>query len=126
MNHDQDQRLTEIVVRLDRLRSVPTAVLADIVMRNGQCLWFITEGDPPEVTGTDNPDRELAEKLCAGCPVHDECLELELRLFGPETFGVWGGLSEADRRALYQIWLAHRQESESSDSSETERGGDAR
>ena len=37
-----------------------------------------------------------AKRVCAGCPVRDECLE-----FAEETlqkFGVWGGLSERQRR----------------------------
>ena len=37
-----------------------------------------------------------AKKVCAGCPVRDECLE-----YAEETlqkFGVWGGLSERQRR----------------------------
>ena len=39
------------------------------------------------------PDRELAARLCAGCPVV-ECLELELRIKGADTVGVWGALRE--------------------------------
>ena len=49
-------------------------------------------------------DREVAARLCAGCPVQPECLELELRLFGEQTVGVWGALGEDDRRALVPYW----------------------
>lgn len=100
-----DER-TEILVRLDRLRDVPTDVLADIITRDGACLWHYTEGDPPVLTGSDTPDREFAARICAGCPVQDECLELELRTAGPDTAGVWGALPEQDRRALYPLWQA--------------------
>jgi WhiB family redox-sensing transcriptional regulator len=33
-------------------------------------------------------------------PVQAECLELELRMNGDLTVGVWGALCEDDRRAL--------------------------
>ena len=39
-----------------------------------------------------------------GCPVQRECLELELRMFGEQTVGVWGALGEDDRRALVPLW----------------------
>jgi WhiB family redox-sensing transcriptional regulator len=104
--NENDDRLREIAERLDRLKPVPTEVLAEIVKRDGLCFWAITEGDPPELTGSDPPDRELAAWLCAGCPVQAECLELELRCAGENTVGVWGALSEQDRRALYPLWRA--------------------
>ena len=39
-----------------------------------------------------------ARALCAGCPVRAECLDYALRVREPH--GVWGGLNEAERRAL--------------------------
>ncbi|HEX5403741.1 MAG TPA: WhiB family transcriptional regulator [Pseudonocardiaceae bacterium] len=116
-----DNWLIEIAARLDRLIHVPTDVLADIVMADGACVWCYGEGDPPPLTGEDTPDRELAARICAGCPVQDECLELELRYAGPETVGVWGALAEDDRRALYPLWRArgHQEVREVSD------GGDS-
>ncbi|WP_020673879.1 WhiB family transcriptional regulator [Amycolatopsis nigrescens] len=46
--------------------------------------------------------------MCAGCPVIDECLELELRTTGANTVGVWGALPDADRREVHRAWLRHR------------------
>ena len=106
MNRDDD-RLSEIVARLDRLVHVPTDVLANIVMEHGACVWCYGEADSPPLTGEDNADREFAARICAGCPVQDECLELELRYAGRDTVGVWGALAEQDRRALYPLWRAH-------------------
>lgn len=123
MNHEHD-RLNEIVARLDRLKSVPTDVLADIVMTNGACMWCYGEGDPPPLTGNDSADRELAARICAGCPVQDQCLELELRWAGTDTVGVWGALSDEDRRALYPLWLA-RGHTRTSESAEEVSGDDA-
>jgi WhiB family transcriptional regulator, redox-sensing transcriptional regulator len=98
-----DRALRGRLARLRRLRHVPDDVLADRVIAEGLS-WRLFE-DEPEVTGPD-PDRELAAWLCEGCPVWDECLELDLRHSGSRPLGVFGGLNEADRRALYPHWLA--------------------
>lgn len=98
------------VAELDELAAVPTEVLADWVTARGRCLWEITCGEPPEWTGKDDPDRELATRLCADCPVHVECLEFELRLGGAQTLGVWGALNADDRRALHRVWSSRRHE----------------
>ena len=66
----------------------------------------VTYGYPPAWSGEGSPDRELAARLGAGCPVRRECLEFELRTAGADTVGVWGGLNEDDRRALHAIWSA--------------------
>ncbi|HEX3814859.1 MAG TPA: WhiB family transcriptional regulator [Mycobacteriales bacterium] len=39
-----------------------------------------------------------AKKICTGCEVRDECLEYALA--HDERFGIWGGLSERERRRL--------------------------
>ncbi|WP_170111160.1 WhiB family transcriptional regulator [Antricoccus suffuscus] len=39
-----------------------------------------------------------AKKICVGCEVKDECLEYALG--HDERFGIWGGLSERERRRL--------------------------
>ncbi len=39
-----------------------------------------------------------AKSICARCEVRTECLETAMRR--NEAFGVWGGLSERERRAL--------------------------
>ena len=103
MNADQ-YRHEQQAAELDSLARVPDEVLADLVARRGLCLWEITSGDPPAWSGQGPPDRELAARLCAGCPVRRECLEFELRTAGAKTVGVWGGLDEDDRRALHAFW----------------------
>jgi WhiB family redox-sensing transcriptional regulator len=39
-----------------------------------------------------------AKRICIGCPVREECLDYALE--HDERFGIWGGLSERERRAL--------------------------
>lgn len=39
-----------------------------------------------------------AKKVCLTCDVRDECLESAL--MNDERFGIWGGLSERERRKL--------------------------
>ncbi|GAB2758235.1 hypothetical protein GCM10027174_38080 [Salinifilum aidingensis] len=39
-----------------------------------------------------------AKRICQGCEVRDECLEYALE--HDERFGIWGGLSERERRRL--------------------------
>ena len=47
----------------------------------------------------DVSEREfLAKRLCANCPVRGDCLEASLSRH--ETYGIWGGLNELERRAL--------------------------
>jgi WhiB family redox-sensing transcriptional regulator len=39
-----------------------------------------------------------AKRICSGCEVKAECLEYALH--NDERFGIWGGLSERERRRL--------------------------
>jgi len=39
-----------------------------------------------------------AKRVCASCEVREECLEYALA--NDERFGIWGGLSERERRKL--------------------------
>ena len=39
-----------------------------------------------------------AKRVCSGCPVRAQCLDFALA--NDERFGIWGGLSERERRRL--------------------------
>jgi WhiB family redox-sensing transcriptional regulator len=55
----------------------------------------------PDVTERkeERHEREyLAKRLCANCPVRVECLEAALERH--ESYGIWGGLNELERRSL--------------------------
>lgn len=56
-------------------------------------LWF------PDKGGSSRP----AKNICRACPVQAECLEHALEAH--ELFGIWGGVSERDRRKLARIAL---------------------
>jgi WhiB family redox-sensing transcriptional regulator len=46
--------------------------------------------------GHENEKRRVARAVCGGCPVKQECLDYALRHH--EKFGIWGGLTERERR----------------------------
>jgi WhiB family redox-sensing transcriptional regulator len=103
-----DDHFEEIAAGLDQFEHVRDDVLWEIVTRDGSCMvlhWLDLE---PEWTGDELTDRELAARICAGCRVRQECLELELRTSGDQTLGVWGALPAEDVRALFSVWLARR------------------
>ncbi|TPW77221.1 WhiB family transcriptional regulator [Schumannella soli] len=45
-----------------------------------------------------------AKKICTGCEVRSECLQYALE--NDERFGIWGGLSERERRKLRRNRIA--------------------
>ncbi|QJD50354.1 WhiB family transcription factor [Mycobacterium phage MarkPhew] len=40
-----------------------------------------------------------AKRICGGCPILDECLDHALAC-EHEVFGIWGGLTQRDRRDI--------------------------
>lgn len=53
---------------------------------------------PNGTTGDAEPQIRAAKSVCARCPVRAECLEFALS--SRQDFGVWGGLTEEERRSL--------------------------
>lgn len=107
-----------MAARLDRLEKVPTDVLTHVVALNGLCLLDLWPEVEPDWNDCAPSDRALAQRLCVGCPVIDQCLELELRTTGANTTGVWGATCDDDRRALHQVWQQRRQQQDGSDEEE--------
>lgn len=123
MNGSDDAlRLIRIAWQLDRLRWVPRQVLWLLVVREGACMPTLVRDSEPPWLSQSTSDRELAAHLCEGCPVQDECLELELRIAGRHTVGVWGALPEDDRRGVHEHWLRRGERAVDPD---TNAGGDA-
>lgn len=115
MTYHDNPEYGAMAARLDRLQEVPTEVLNTTVVLNGLCLWGLWPAAEPDWEDCAPSDRALAERLCEGCPVIDQCLELDLRTAGASTTGVWGALAEDDRRALHPAWQHHRQPHSHSD-----------
>ena len=56
------------------------------------------ETDPEAFFPEKGGSTREAKKICTGCEVRSECLEYALAK--DERFGIWGGLSERERRRL--------------------------
>ena len=56
------------------------------------------ETDPEAFFPEKGGSTREAKKICTGCEVRAECLEYALS--NDERFGIWGGLSERERRRL--------------------------
>lgn len=62
---------------------------------------------PDGERGTRRAEREeLAKTICRRCPVRDECRRHALAV--QEPYGVWGGLSEAERGDIVRALLPPR------------------
>jgi WhiB family transcriptional regulator, redox-sensing transcriptional regulator len=65
--------------------------------RRAACRDLETDRFYPE-KGANEHTTAAAKRICAGCPVTAECLAYALER--DERFGIWGGLSERERRRL--------------------------
>jgi WhiB family transcriptional regulator, redox-sensing transcriptional regulator len=63
-------------------------------MDDGLCAQTDPEAFFPDKGGSTRD----AKRICLSCDVKAQCLEYALR--NNERFGIWGGLSERERRAL--------------------------
>lgn len=54
--------------------------------------------DPNLFFSTLREDERAAKAVCQGCPVREVCLEIALTTH--QEHGVWGGLTEKERRSL--------------------------
>lgn len=77
--------------RLDITNNVPTP---PPFMARGLCATTDPEAFFPEKGGS---TRE-AKRVCAVCPVQAECLDYAIA--NNERYGIWGGLSERERRKI--------------------------
>ena len=84
-------QLSLVPERLDAERS---AVEDEEWQERALCAQTDPEAFFPEKGGS---TRE-AKRICQGCEVKDECLDYALA--NDERFGIWGGLSERERRRL--------------------------
>lgn len=65
---------------------------------NWQARGLCAQTDPEAFFPDKGGSTREAKRVCQRCPVRGECLEYALA--NDERFGVWGGLSERERRKL--------------------------
>lgn len=81
-------------VRRKSLLSLLAFAPAEPWMSESLCAQTDPETFFPEKGGT----TRLAKRVCAACPVREECLAYAVD--NQERHGIWGGLSERERRKL--------------------------
>jgi WhiB family redox-sensing transcriptional regulator len=81
---------------------VDGAVLAEIFGLPDEASWqersLCAQTDPEAFFPEKGGSTREAKRICTGCEVRSECLEYALE--HDERFGIWGGLSERERRKL--------------------------
>jgi WhiB family transcriptional regulator, redox-sensing transcriptional regulator len=78
------------------------AELSSIFGLAGEESWheraLCSQTDPEAFFPEKGGSTREAKKICVGCEVRGECLEYALQ--NDERFGIWGGMSERERRRL--------------------------
>jgi hypothetical protein len=99
--------------------------LVDAVREQGLCgrveperrgRWWPNAGSPNQCAAGSRErraERELAERLCDGCPARLGCLALSYVLAEHGRWGIWGGLAAGDRHELRGLWERARADAES-------------
>ncbi|MFT4124916.1 MAG: WhiB family transcriptional regulator [Gordonia sp. (in: high G+C Gram-positive bacteria)] len=72
--------------------------LFDAVEEQWQDRALCAQTDPEAFFPEKGGSTREAKRICTGCEVKAECLEYALA--NDERFGIWGGLSERERRRL--------------------------
>lgn len=98
MQHPPHQPLQVNAVPRQRVpvrdRNQDTPWHTEAVCRRDEAGLFFAPSKEP--TAARLAREEAAKRVCAGCPVMVECREHAL--LQPEPYGVWGGLTAAERR----------------------------
>src|SRR5262252_3392342 len=87
---------------IHRSRGVPVSELMDVLasgldrswQRQANCMGV----DPDLFFPERGASTREAKEVCRGCVVREDCLEFAL--VNGEKFGIWGGMSERERRRL--------------------------
>ena len=90
------------VTRRPRLSLVPDTVedfeTTEVPTDQWQDRALCAQTDPEAFFPEKGGSTREAKKICLGCEVRSECLDYALA--HDERFGIWGGLSERERRRL--------------------------
>jgi WhiB family redox-sensing transcriptional regulator len=87
---------------VQELQLITNFELIDATEAEGELSWqeraLCAQTDPEAFFPEKGGSTREAKKVCVGCDVRGECLEYALA--HDERFGIWGGLSERERRKL--------------------------
>jgi WhiB family redox-sensing transcriptional regulator len=83
-----------------RIREIAEA-LADATDSDWHDKALCAQTDPEAFFPEKGGSTREAKKICTGCEVRAECLAYALA--HDERFGIWGGLSERERRRLKRM-----------------------
>jgi WhiB family transcriptional regulator, redox-sensing transcriptional regulator len=97
---DQQGRSTGSNNRVERARTVRELFLLDADAEDAgwQDRALCAQTDPEAFFPEKGGSTREAKKVCLTCDVRGDCLEYAL--MNDERFGIWGGLSERERRKL--------------------------
>lgn len=80
-------------------------ILSLLAESDGAFAWqeqaLCAQTDPEAFFPEKGGSTREAKRVCHGCTVKTECLEYALA--NDERFGIWGGLSERERRKLKRV-----------------------
>lgn len=77
---------------------IPGTAVTDEGPLSWQADALCAETDPDAFFPEKGGSTRDAKRICASCEVRQQCLEYALQ--NDERFGIWGGLSERERRKL--------------------------
>ena len=80
------------------LQAVAPATIPDAIDDQWQERALCAQTDPEAFFPEKGGSTREAKRICLGCEVRDACLDYALA--HDERFGIWGGLSERERRRL--------------------------
>lgn len=87
---------------VDPVRLGVPGVRQPLAENDGALAWqsdaLCAQTDPEAFFPEKGGSTRDAKKICASCEVRAQCLEYAL--LNDERFGIWGGLSERERRKL--------------------------
>ena len=102
---DREMNTVRAVTETDWEDDAPTeelGVLVDLFDMNEEQEWqdraLCAQTDPEAFFPEKGGSTREAKRICQVCDVRSECLEYALA--HDERFGIWGGLSERERRKL--------------------------
>jgi WhiB family transcriptional regulator, redox-sensing transcriptional regulator len=93
------------------MQTIPDPILGELVILDWRDLAACNGHDPnmwfpAGETGPAAEQIRYAKKVCGSCEVQEDCLAYAIET--NQISGVWGGLTEDERRPVRRRWLAER------------------